>query len=115
MALPITSSLTIRDAARFRGAILKSFTPVERELLEFLYAGGFVDTVVGHPPGASATLPVIFKTSDIEEEFRNGQRVVNGLTQAGWLRFEPARDDKESEVGYFWLTDAAHRFWQAIR
>jgi len=115
LALPITASLTVKDAARFRRAILGSFTPVERELLEFLYAGGFVDTIVGHAPGAGAGLPVIFKTSEMEEEFKGGQHIVNRLTTAGWLRFETAGEDNEGEVGYFWLTDAAHRFWQAVR
>ncbi len=105
----------MRDAAKFRRAILGSFTPVERELLEFLYAGGFVDTVVGHAPGTRDSLSVIFKTGVMEEEFKGGQRVVNALARAGWLRFEAAREDNEDEIGYFWLTDAAHRFWQGAR
>lgn len=113
MAVAIGSSLTEKDFRKFQDMILRSFTPNESKMLNFLFRARWSNTVLGFDPESNIGPDVILDASDgSEETMRGGQRIAEKLFKNGWLWFDPEGDGGE---GYFWLTEHGAEFFSVLR
>jgi|SRR5271155_2955415 len=115
--------LRMKDARKHTDDYFASLEPLEYEILDTVFRGGMV---FGHQPGrrdpdeeSRGRIVLAFPGKrvgrrTVRQEDRvisGGQRVLDRLTRAGWLRFAGAPAMKEAS-GYFWLTDDAKRLFE---
>jgi hypothetical protein len=125
VALPVL--LRINDARKRKFELFASLTPFEVNVLDVASAvrGSHV---FGHRPGkrdshdaSRGRIVLIYpgrkvsarKVAHDEQTIDDGQRVLDRLVRAGWLRFAPV-PSSSSDTGYFWLTDASARLWELL-
>lgn len=118
--------LLLNDARKRKFELLASLKPFEIELLDIASSPG--GHIFGFRPAKrdpdemsrgriALTYPArqvsVRKKVHDERVVDDGQTTVDGLVRTGWLRFAPM-PHHESNTGYFWLTDDAHRVWALL-
>jgi hypothetical protein len=116
--LRLPPQIRLNDARKRKFELLASLTPLQVEMLDAASGGG---NVFGARPGRASNGVVLITYRSIKvsprkrvHQYRlveDGQRVVNAMVAAGWLRFAPTPVEGD---GYFWLTDSASRVWDVL-